>query len=330
MTMKNQSQSANRGFKPLYLAALAVAGAFLWVVASQAQDPLLVNDNWSGGSRANPAPPVYADNNGAIVTGTEADGNPESAWFASVGADLTVAGSGDMRAAVPSSSLSLYTYFTQPTTPVSLTTAGQELKITMVFTPNGAITANTSQGFNAALALTPNGSRVTADGSIAGANYTNAYAMFMNMSATLNNGNSFQLRKWGLTTSGSLLGTSGNYGALANGGTQNNTGYTVGTQYTFTMDLTLTAGGLQINNSMTGGSVNNTGNMTVSYLDTSITPGSGGVSFDTFDLRPGGSNTGASQLDINSFQVNLIPEPSTWALVAAGLGLMIGMIRRRR
>jgi len=327
MTMRNQS--ASRGFKPFYLATLAITGMFALVISSQAQ--LLVNDNWSGGSRANPVPPTYADNNGVSVTGTEADGNPESAWFASNSASLTVAGSGDLRAAVPASSLSLYTYFTQPTTPISLTAAGQEVVLTMKFTPNGVIAANSSQAFNAALVLTPNGNRNTADGGVQNANYANGYAMFMNMSASLANGNSFQLKKWALTTSGALLGTSANWAtALGNGGTAGNTGYSVGTEYTFTMDLTLTASGLQINNSMTGGSVNNTGSMTVSYLDTSVTPGSGGVSFDTFDLRPGGSATGASQLDINQFEVNLIPEPSTLALVAAGLGLMVGMIRRRR
>jgi hypothetical protein len=326
MTMKNQS--ATRGFKPFYLAALAITGMFALVISSQAQ--LLVNDNWSGGSRANPVPPTYADNNGVSVTGTEADGNPESAWFASNAASLTVAGSGDLKATVPSTSLSIYSYFTQPTTPVSLTSAGQEMTVTMKFTPNGAIAVNTSQGFNLALFTTPNGGRNTADGSIPGLSYTNAYSMFMNMSSTLANGNSFQLRKWGLTSASNILGTSGNWNALANGGTQNNTGYSVGTQYTFVFDLTLTAGGLQINNSMSGGSVNNTGNMTVSYLDTSVTPASGGVTFDTFDLRMGGSTTGPSILDINQFEVNLIPEPSTLALVAAGLGLMVGMIRRRR
>jgi hypothetical protein len=324
--MKNQS--ASRGFKPFYLAALAITGMFALVISSQAQ--LLVNDNWSGGSRANPAPPVYADNNGVAVTGTEADGNPESAFFASNAASLTVAGSGDLRAAVPATSLSIYSYFTQPNTPVSLTSAGQEMVVTMKFTPNGTIALNTSQGFNLCLATTPSGSRNSADGSIPALAYTNAYAMFMNMSTTLGSSSSFQLRKWGITNAQNLLGTSANWNALVNSGTSGNTGYTSGTPYTFVFDLTLTAGGLQVNSSMTGGSVNGTGSMTDSYLDTSVTPGTGGITFDTFDLRLGGSATGPSQLDINQFEVNLIPEPSTLALVAAGLGLMIGMIRRRR
>jgi hypothetical protein len=287
----------------------------------------LNNDTWQNGSRTNPPPPLYADNNGTSVVNNDASSYPDSAWFASNSASLTVAGPGDLRAAVPGSSLSQYTYFTTPTTPVTLANVGDELKITWVFTPS-TIAVNTSQGFNLALVNTPNGSRSAGDGSIANANFTNGFAMFMNMSSTMGNGNSFQLRKWGLASAGALLGTSGNWTALTNGVASGTTGYASGTQYTFVYDLTMTAGGLQVASSMSGGSIGGTGSISDTYVDPSIST----ASFDTFDVRANGNATGPAQVDSSLFKVEFItvPEPSTVMLVGAGLGLMLALARRRR
>ncbi|HXI82941.1 MAG TPA: PEP-CTERM sorting domain-containing protein [Verrucomicrobiae bacterium] len=307
---------------------LIVTATCALALSSHATTTTLVNDTWQDGTRTDPASPTYAENNGTSATDADSDGNLESAWFASNSASLTVAGPGDLRGAVPTTSLSMYTYFTQPTTPVTLANIGDELKLTWQFTPNGTITVNTSQGFLLALGLTPNGSRNTADGGIQSANYTNSFAMFMNMSSTMGNGNSFQLRKWGLAGSGAFLGTSGNWTALTNGVASGTTGYTVGTQYTFVYDLTMTAGGLQVVSSMSGDNIGGTGSISDTFVDPSITS----VSYDTFDIRPAGSATGASQIDTSLFKVDLttVPEPSTVMLVGAGLGLMLTLARRRR
>ncbi len=289
----------------------------------------LVNDTWLDGTRTDPASPTYAENNGVTGTDADLDGNLESAWFGSSGAAFTVPAAGDLRGTIGTGSLSMYSYFTQPTTPVTLANVGDELRLQWTFTPNGTIAVNTSQGFNLALALTPTTAlrNVSDSGSPQNANYTNGFAMFMNMAPTLGNGNSFQLRKWGIA-SGALLGTSGNWTALTNGVASGTTGYTSGTSYSFVYDLTMTAGGLQVVSSMTGGSVGGTGSISDTYLDPSITT----ASFDTFDVRPSGNATGAAQIDTSLFKVDFItvPEPSTVMLVGAGLGLMLGLVRRRR
>jgi hypothetical protein len=307
---------------------LIVTATCALALSSRATDTVLNNDTWQNGSRTNPPAPLYADNNGSSVVNNDGSSYPDSAWFASNSASLTVAGAGDLRGAVPATSLSMYTYFTEPTTPVTLANIGDEMKITWVFTPNGTIAVNTSQGFNLALVNTPNGSRNSADGSIPNATYSNGFAMFMNMAPTLGNGNSFQLRKWGLATAGAILGTSGNWVAETNGVASGTTGYVSGTQYTFVFDLTLTAGGLQVNSSMTGGNIGGTGSISDSFLDPSIST----ASFDTFDVRASGNATGAAQIDSSLFKVELItvPEPSTVMLVGAGLVLMLNLARRRR
>ena len=94
------------------------------------------------------------------------------------------------------------------------------------------------------------------------------------MGQTLGNSNPFQLKER-VVASGDLLSTGGNWGAngvadagLANGATSGATGYSSGTQYTFMMTLTRTAlGELQIDASMTGGSLDNDGSASLSVVD---------------------------------------------------------------
>jgi len=325
--------------KRLYWATIAVLAVCALASSARAQsDSVLVTDTWNdaatdGRNFLYPADAEYAENNGVTAAyppyGQLGDTNYHSAWFSSSGSALTTPAVGDMRATLTGSSLSMYTYFTSNSTDVSLANIGDEMKLTWVFTPNGTMTGNTAQGLNLAVVQTPSNGRVTGDGaSPNNENYTNGYAMFMNFAPTLNNGNSFLLKKWNTSGSSALLSSQGLWKALTNTAVSGNTGYAIGTNYTYTFDAKLTVSGLLITSTMAGGNVNNTGLMTDTYLDPSVTSDT----FDTFDVRPSGSPSGASTIDTSLFEVEFIsvPEPSTVMLVLAGFGMMIGLIRRRR
>ena len=136
------------------------------------------------------------------------------------------------------------------------------------------------------------------------------------------------MKKWSLAGSGSLAGTSGNYTTLATGGTSLTQAYLNGTNYSFVMDLDMTASGLQITETMSGYKLGGNGSISATYLDTSYAGQS--VSYDTFAIRPTNQGITASTFDTSLFQVIIIPEPSTVALVVMGLGVALGLIRRRR
>jgi hypothetical protein len=208
------------------------------------------------------------------------------------------------------------------------------MKLKWVFTPttiNGdpaGNTSNTSQNFRVALVNSPAASRLVANGSPGSSTYT-GYGMFMNMGAVLGNANPFRLMEH--DNNGALLSASGDWLPLANGATSGNTGYVSGTQYTFLMTMTRTASSqMQVDVSMTGGSLDNDGSASVSFLD--ATPNGGSFSFDTFAIRPSGANTTAAIFDTKLFRVDYlpyVPEPTSFVLFAMG-GVALAMAPRRK
>jgi len=286
-----------------YLRQIVLILTLMFAVAVPGHATVLVNDVWNFSSRSYPA--YNNPNSPYSEMGFDYNfsGDFESAWFSSSSAALTVPAAGDLRAVQPTTSLSLTTYFTPEGSEVNLANAGDELKITWVFTPTTVSSANTIQGLPLAVVNTPSGSRLTSDNSPPSAAYA-GYAMFMNISQTLGGSTPFQLKEWSVA-SGNLLSSSSSWTtALANGVASGVHGFDSGTQYTFTMTMTHNAlNGLDITATMTGGTYNTTGNGTVSFTDS--TPNS--FLYDTFAIRPTGSASTAAQWDTSLFKVEFIP-----------------------
>jgi pectate lyase len=270
-------------------------------LVAHAHSTILVNDTWQDSTRTDPAPPVYSEDG----TDSDGDGDLESAWFftGSSGTTLTAA-PGHLVATVGSGSSSWTTYFTPEASPVTLASAGDQLKITWIFTPSGVATSGTSQGFRLAVVDSPAAARLISDGGPGSSTYA-GYAMFMNMATTLGSSSSFQLMNRNAPgTSSALLSSSGSWTGVANGAGKSVTGYANGTQYTFVMTFTRNAtNGLDITSTMTGGSLNNTGSATVSYSD----PAPNTFTFDTFGVRPSDAVDSATQFDTALFKVEFIP-----------------------
>lgn len=287
-----------------YLRQIVFILALMFVAAMPGKATVLVSNVWKFTSRAYPAFNDPHSPYSEMGVDYNSSGDFESAWFSSSSSALTVPAAGDLRAVQPSGSLTSTTYFTPEGSEVNLANAGEELKITWVFTPTTVSSANTSQGLPLAVVNTPSGSRLTSDNSPPSAAYA-GYAMYMNFSQTLGGSTPFQLmERIAPGTSSALLSSSGSWTALANGVTSGVHGFDSGTQYTFTMTFTRNASsGLDITATMTGGTYNNTGTGTVSFTDT--TPNS--FLFDTFAIRPTGSAATAAQWDTSLFKVEFIP-----------------------
>jgi hypothetical protein len=291
------------------VAALLAIGATMLLLVQPAAAVVLVNDTWKDGIDTDPAPPTYAENNGAVGNDADADGDLESAWFQGGNGILNPVGpNGPQRGDLvgTTASASWTTYFAPEATPVTLANEGDTLKITWVFTPTTVNASNTSQNFRIAILNSPEESRVTANASPGNGTYA-GYAMFMNMGNTLGNGNPFQLReRMEPETASALLSASGSWSALANGAMTAQPGYTSGTQYTYTFEAKRNAAnGLDIISRMAGeGLLGDADLAEVIFSDD--TPNGDNFSFDTFQVRPSTGATTAEIFDMNLFKVEFI------------------------
>jgi len=332
----------NKRYGMVALVATAACALALSAHAQIITTNVLVNDTWRSGNVVWPAPPAYAENNGLVATPVNFDGDLSSAWFMGGSGNLAivtnnptppVTGPNILEMTTSTGSSHYYTYFTSNTTAVTLSATGvsQEMVLTWDFTPNGLGAQNGNQGLFLALGLTPSGTRVTANGTLPKANYTNAFAALLNVEGGA--GQEFgttplTMKKWSLAGTGSLAGTTSNYATLQTGGTSLTQAYMNGTNYSFVMSLDMLPTGLQVTETVSGYKLGGTGSITATYLDTSLAGQS--VSYDTFVIRPTNGGVTASTFDTSLFQVIIIPEPSTVALVVMGLGVALGLIRRRR
>jgi hypothetical protein len=285
----------------------------------------VVNDTWRDGTRDDPASPTYSEN-GVDV---DLDGDIESAWFRGGGGTLSVAnanpgsGPGLLTAEISTSSSSITTYFTPEASPVTLATAGDQLRLTWIFSLSGTNLADTSQSFRMALVDSPGATRVSGEASPGDGTYA-GYAIFGNMAQTLGNTNPFQLReRTAPGTASALLSAAASWTSLDDEENSGVTGYIDGTTYTLQMTLTRTAlDELDILATMSGGNIGGDGQLTVAFLDT--TPNS--FTFDTFQLRPSTAASTANVFATSQFRVEYIPEPASAMLLAGALAA----VRRRR
>lgn len=296
--------------KRLNLLTLSIATAFVGITFA-AQAVVLVDDTWIDGTRDDPAAPVYSEN-GIDLDG---DGDIESAWFRGGGGTLTVSNSspgtaaGILRGETTTSSASWTTYFTPEGSPVSLLNAGDQIKLTWVFTLTGVNTLSGAQGFRMAIVDSPGASRISSDASPGDAAYA-GYAIFGNMATTLGNSNPFQLReRTAPNTSSALLSAAGSWTSLIDQEDAGVTGYEDGVEYTFVFQATRTAGPdtisgneddeLQIVATMSGGNIGGDGMLEANFTD--ATPNS--FVFDTFQVRPSSSGDSAAVFETRLFKV---------------------------
>jgi hypothetical protein len=310
------------------LISSAVMAALAWAGVSGAA--IIVNDTWLDGERATPASPAYSENG---VDG-DSDGDLESAWF-NGGASTMTATAGHLNKDLTGSSANWTTYFTPEGSEVNLANNGNKLRVTWQFSVTGLGGQNTSQNFRFGIVDSIPANRLAADGvpasGAAGNPYT-GYAIFANMGqGPLGNSNPFQLReRVAQGGSNSILGTSADWAATAltgttNGATAGNSGWQEGITYTLVWELTRNGAGIDIDATLSGGTLNGTGSATVDANDAN---GNGFV-FDTFNVRPSSEAGTASVFDTTLFRVEfIVPEPASAGLLS--LGALVALAVRRR
>jgi hypothetical protein len=216
-------------------------------------------------------------------------------WFD--GSDATVVTDGNLVSTTGSSSSTWTVYFAPEESPATLAEAGDKLVIVWKFKMSGVNVSNTSQNFRIGVMDSPAETRVTMNNAPVEGAYT-GYAMFGNLGQVTDNSGAFQIRERNGT--GGTLGTSSLWTAQDSGMGKAVLGYADDIEYTFTASIERTANGsAKVDFSMVGGSINDTGSVSVSFLDGSPQP----FTYDTFMIRPSNASTTANTFTTTSFTV---------------------------
>src|SRR5262249_19960459 len=120
-----------------------------------------------------PAAPVYSEQG----VDADNDGDIESAWFNNPGGSMEVA-PGHLITTITNGETYWTTYFAATNHPVTLTKAGDRIKVTWAFTPSDIHGGGTSATLNFALLNVQPADRLTADATPPDAPYA-GYATFM-------------------------------------------------------------------------------------------------------------------------------------------------------
>lgn len=309
------------------IGTLSLAATLSLGLADAASAVVLVNDTWSDGTRNDPGPPAYSEYGEHV----DDDGDLESAWFRGGSGGLGVVGEGGplRGTTVAASSASWTTYFAPEATPVTLNAAGDQLRITWVFTPTGVVEAHDGLSFRIAVVDSPSAARLASDTSPSAAAYA-GYAMLGTLAGTLNHNNPFSLyERTNTAVAGDFLSaTGGVWSYVDDEDVAGIPGYEDGVSYTFVFSATRTADdALEIEMSMTGGDLGGDGVLSITFTDT--TPNT--LTFDTFGIRPSRGDQTAEQFDATLFRVefNQVPEPASLSLALLGCAAIACRPRRR-
>jgi len=216
-------------------------------------------------------------------------------WFD--GSAMMSLSDGNLVANMGTSSSTWTVYLAPENNPIRLENPGEKLVITWKFKLTGVNVSNTSQNFRIGIMDSPAETRVITDNAPVAGDYT-GYALFGNMGQVTDNSGAFQIRERNAT--GNTLGTSSVWTAQDSGMGKSVLGYQDGFEYTFTATIERTENGsAQVNFSMVGGSINDTGSVSVSFLDGTPQP----FVYDTFMIRPSNAVTTADVFTMTAFTV---------------------------
>jgi hypothetical protein len=266
------------------------------------------------------------------ATNRTSPGTGESAWFASsrnVGTESF--DNGNLVIGWSAAGGSAWGTTFSPSAPVSLA-INETLKISMTFTPNGAINsgANTNRRFRLGLFDLSAAGRFTAEpysdnGGPSGTNATGYFTSINFANGTFSANTGMEIRWRHLVENSSLLGSETTFTVLETGGTT--TGGTAfgNKQYVMTYEVTRTGeDSLSILTSFW-----NEDDGIIASLAAVAGGSAFSNSFDSLSLRANNGADLAESFTIHNFSVGVIPEPSTYALFAGIGGLALVMLRRR-